>query len=133
VATLAEMRDAIQGFIEQIDGLSAYDTWPSSIKPPACLVRPMGIEYNESFNGNNTYTFEVLVVVRMANLRAAQDELDLYLSPAGPRSIRTVLDAGPSLGGAVGTVNVLRMHSYGTIEISGAEYFGAVIDCEVLD
>lgn len=133
MATLGEMRDAIKGFIEQIDGLRAYDTWPGSINPPACLVRPIGIDYGESFDGMATYRFEVVVVVRMTDLRSAQDELDQYVSKDGPRSVVAVLDAGPSLGGAVGTITIQRMHDYGTLDIGGAGYFGAVLDAEILD
>lgn len=133
MATLSEIRDALQGYLEEIEGLHAYDTWPGTINPPAALVRPTTIDYSESFTGNNTYAFEIVLAVRMTNLRSSQNELDLYLSAEGPRSIRAHMDAGQSLGGAVNTVNVLRMHDYGELDINGAHFLGAILDVEIID
>jgi hypothetical protein len=131
-ATVGQLRDAIRDAVERnIPGLSAFDTWPGQINPPAALVRPVGIVYSQAFDSLSILNFEVVLVVRQANLRASQDALDLYISPAGPQSIQAAIESDQTLGGLSEIVNVLRMHSYGDLAIANAIYLGAIFDLEV--
>jgi hypothetical protein len=127
-ASVGQIRKAIQTALEQIDGLSAYATWPGNVVPPAAMVRPMTIEYAEAFDSLTVFTFEIVVLVRYANLRAGQDALDEYVSPFGARSIQQAVENDQSLGGLTDIVNCARMHDYGEIALGKTPYLGAMFD-----
>jgi hypothetical protein len=130
---LGDIRDSVRAFLEEsIPGLRAHDTWPGNVHPPAVLVRPTGIEYDESFAGDSRYDLELVVVVRRTSLRGSQDALDEYVSASGDRSIPAKIAADPGMGARVESSNAKRCHSYGVLQIGKAEYLGAVIDISVL-
>lgn len=131
-ASLSRVRQALQMALEQIDGLRAHDIWPSTIVPPAAMVRPTSIDYAESFDQATTFHFEVVLAVRYANVRGAQSELDGYLDADGLTSVATAIEADQTLSGTSDLVNVLRAHSYGDLMVSGTGYLGVVFDVDVL-
>jgi len=131
-ATVGQLRDALRDALERnIPGLAAHDLWPGQISPPAALVRPVGILYSQAFDTLSILNFEVVLAVRQSSLRASQDALDLYVSPAGEQSIQQAVESDQSLGGLSEIVNVLRMHSYGDIAIGNVAYLGAIFDVEI--
>lgn len=130
-ATLGQVRLALQAALERINGLTAHATWPGQINPPVALIRPTGIEYSQSFDSLSTFSMEVVLAVRNADLQSGQDDLDLYCDPDGPSSVQAVIEGDQTLGGISEMVNVLRMHDYGVLDISGTSYMGAIFDVEI--
>jgi hypothetical protein len=87
---------------------------------------------------DDTYLFDLDVLVQSADLRVAQDALDAYLSGAGPRSIRQAVYASrDTRGDALGVANCkARVPGWGRyatgFEGAGIAHLGAVVRLELI-
>lgn len=132
-ATTHEIRDGLRDALERIsEDLGVERTFPGQLSNTAtAIVRIVGIDYAEAFDGLNLFHCEITLAVRFADLPSAHDDLDLYVDPDGPRSINYAVQLDQTLGGVCEIVNCLRMHDYGDLMIGGATYLGAIFDVDV--
>src|SRR4051812_26929082 len=103
MATLTELRAGLRDVIADgnIDGLTVLDRRPGSVPVlPAVWVQPSGATYAVPVErrGLDVYDLSVIVVVSMADVDVAQEQLDELLTKTGPRSIRALIKASPNLG-----------------------------------
>lgn len=125
------IRDAIKTAIATLN-ISAYDTVPDSINPPAAWVIPKTGEYDLTAGPNMIVLFEVTVLLlKGASVQNAQDTLDAYILPSGSNSFKAVLEAA-NLSTHADSLRVVNFHDYGGLEFSGVEYIGVKFDVEVI-
>ena len=101
------VRAGIATALDTIAGLRCFDYVPDSLAPPAAVVEPLEIDYDESMNsGTQFYRAFILVIVGRMSDRSSQDRLDAYLTDTGATSVKAALEADRTLGGACATLQV---------------------------
>lgn len=118
-------------------GIRVHDVWPSTINPPAAIVRPLSGTFDETFGGATTYQLELVLLLQMGHLETSQEQLDAYLAADGDLSIKAALEEDQTWGGVVQSVEVKGWREYGSMVVgaapdgSGPEYLGCKFDIEV--
>ena len=127
------VRSNLAGTVATIDGLRSVAYVPPKIVPPMAVVSVGAGRYDDTFAGSMTAEFGVLVLVARADDRSAQARLDDYISPTGTYSVKTAVDADPTLGGSVGTASVIGWSDPAEFEVGGASYVGVEFTVEACD
>lgn len=133
MATNKQIRDGIAGRLESISGLQVYATPPGSIVVPAAVVRRRSTIYNVTFDDTVDTTWTVTVFVQFANTDAASEELDLYVSPSGDKSIFAAVDADVTLGGVVDFSRVAIAEGEKVTNYAGIDYLSVDFNIEIGD
>lgn len=130
MASISQLRDALQARLATIPGLRVHDTVPSQVSPPAAVVIPAGITYDATMRrGSDDFAFTIQLVVSRAVDRVGQDRLDALLSPFGPGSVKAAVDG--DLGGVADFAHVASVDNYGAVVWAGVEYVGAELTVNV--
>lgn len=126
--------DALGVALDTIDDLRVFDYPADTLDPPAAVVGlPTEIAYDYSkARGSDRATFPVFVAVGGAFSQDSRDLLGPYLKGSGAKSIKAVLEADRTLGGACATLGVAVARSDGSgITVNGVRYTGAIFEVEV--
>jgi hypothetical protein len=93
--------------LDTIAGLRAFDYVPDSLSPPAAVVEPLEVDYDEAMRrGLDVYRAFILVIVGRMSDRSSQDRLDAYVAGSGASSVKAALETDRTLGGACSTLQV---------------------------
>jgi hypothetical protein len=93
--------------LDTITGLRVFDYVPDSLSPPAAVVEPLEVDYDEAMRrGLDFYRAFILIIVGRMSDRSSQDRLDAYVAGSGASSVKAALEADKSLGGAGSTLQV---------------------------
>lgn len=93
--------------LDTIVGLRVFDYVPDSLSPPAAVVEPLEVDYDEAMSrGLDVYRAFILVIVGRMSDRSSQDRLDAYVAGSGVSSVKAALEANRTLGGACSTLQV---------------------------
>lgn len=93
--------------LDTITGLRVFDYVPDSLSPPAAVVEPLEVDYDEAMNrGLDFYRAFILVIVGRMSDRSSQDRLDAYVTGSGASSVKAALETDRTLGGACSTLQV---------------------------
>jgi hypothetical protein len=93
--------------LDTITGLRVFDYVPDSLSPPAAVVEPLEVDYDEAMRrGLDFYRAFILIIVGRMSDRSSQDRLDAYVAGSGASSVKAALEADKSLGGACSTLQV---------------------------
>lgn len=93
--------------LDTITGLRSFDYVPDSLSPPAAVVEPLEVDYDEAMHrGLDTYRAFILVIVGRMSDRSSQDRLDAYVAGSGSSSVKAALESDKTLGGACSTLQV---------------------------
>ena len=119
-ARLKLTREAIAARLNTIDEIQATALFLADPTPPAAHVFPSPVDWDEAFQrGADKWTFTVQVFVSEAGGdENAQELLDEYLEPYGPRSVKAVLEepdepgGSVTLGGVIDDLVVVRTEGY---------------------
>lgn len=130
--TPSAVRDGLKTALQTITSLRHYyDTIPDSINTPAAVVGQLEIEWDASMvRGSDRGLVDVLIFASRMSERSGQDLLDGYLAGSGAASVKTAIEADPTLSGAVDTTRVIRATPIAT-NIAGVEYLGYRYEVEV--
>lgn len=130
---IGSVREGLRARLATIAGLRTFAEIPESIPVPCAIVGvPSEILFDATLSRTNDQaTFPVRVMVARANDRSAQKALDVYLQSTGASSVKTVIEAESSLGGAANTVKVDRVSGIGVYTIAGVDYLGAEFSVRV--
>lgn len=119
---LKETRIAIAARLQDHfgDEIQVSPTMLADPTPPAAHVYPTPVEYDETMGrGSDDWSFTVQVFVSDAGGdEGAQELLDEYIEPFGPRSVKEALeladtdDGRVSLGGVIFDLRVERCEGY---------------------
>lgn len=135
--SLREVRDGVATALGPLMDGRAYDVWPSTINPPAAIVRPLTGVFDETFGGAVTYQLEVTLLLQLGKQETAQEQLDAYIATEGASSVKAAIEADQSLGGVADSVQVKGWRDYGSMVVGaaadgrGPEYLGCRFDVEV--
>lgn len=135
MATLQAIRDGIKMVTTgQISSLHGYDTVPDVTQLPAFVV---GVDPKESCDftgamGRGMDTWNILIyilVARGSDVRAAQEQLDQYLTGGGSKSVREALWNRSDLGLNDGTdLTVTGLERYGgSFDTANIPCIGAIV------
>lgn len=130
---IGNVREGLRARLATIAGLRTFAEIPESIPVPCAIVGvPSEVLFDSTLaRTNDQATFPVRVMVARANDRSAQKALDVYLQSTGASSIKTVIEAESSLGGAANTLKVDRVSGIGVYTIAGVDYLGAEFSVRV--
>jgi hypothetical protein len=93
--------------LDTITGLRVFDYVPDSLSPPAAVVEPLEVDYDEAMRrGLDFYRAFILIIVGRMSDRSSQDRLDAYVAGSGASSVKAALEANRTLGGACSTLQV---------------------------
>jgi hypothetical protein len=130
MATVGAIRQGIATRLATIPGLRTSATMLDDPRPPVAMVIPERIEYDlTAQRGVDRYIFNIQVLVSRADDRAAQNNIDPYIT--GPTSVKEAMFADPTLGGAAQTSRVTDLRSYGQVLYGETLYLGAEFVVEV--
>jgi hypothetical protein len=141
VADLTAIRNALAAQITAQTGLRAQAQVRDQVSPPVALVLPGSplITYGATLDGGGipeavTITLAVIVLISdAAPTEKVQRALDAYLGIGAGEvtSIAAAIMADNSLGGVVHWCIPLAISTYGRIEYSSVDYFGARLNVQV--
>jgi hypothetical protein len=115
------VRAGLSTALDTIAGLRTFDNVPDSLSPPAAVVEPVEVTFDEAMQrGLDMYRAYVLVIVGRMSERSASDRLDAYLAGSGASSIKAAIEADKTLGGACDTLQVTEANPR-TVTVSGVE------------
>lgn len=142
MATLTQIRDELKTVLKNnIDGLHVYSTVEDAVNFPAAVVMPSPnldiktVKYGMSMaRGHDEWHVNIYILIpRGADVAAAQDQLDQYLSGSGPKSIREVLWTNAALLPDGTDVSVESASGYGgNFETGNTPCVGAIIQTTIL-
>lgn len=131
MATLTEIREALADAIA--DGVAAemsvYERVADVAQVPAAVVMPRKADWAVAFaRGTDEWTFDVYILVGRSDTTSSQEELDEFLTGAGPNSVREVLFNNPTLGIADVDAFASGMDGYGgEFQTARVSHVGAII------
>ncbi len=140
VTNITDIRQAIADAIENAGiGLRAQTDAGTIASPPVAVVLPLPgtfIDYDVVMglpavmgepggSTETTYTMRIVLLVSAAADRAATLLLDGFLAAGGPKSVRQVIAADPTLGNVVEYAVVTSAQGYGLREWAGVEYLAS--------
>jgi len=121
VSRLHDTRHAIAARLNSaIDDLQFSPYFLADPTPPTGHVFPTPVDYDETFQrGVDGWTLTVQIFVSEGSGdEAAQENLDEFLEPYGPRSVKEILeepdspDGSVTLGGIIDDLRVARSEGY---------------------
>jgi len=131
MASVSELRTAIATAMGSIDGLRTSAFVPDAPRPPIAVVMPDRIEYDLNANrGADRFFFTVTVLASRADDRAAQQNLDAFLT--GPKAVKGAIEQDRTLGGKANTCRVTAMQSYAAVPVGEVTYLSAQFIVEVV-
>ncbi len=130
---IGAIRTAFIDVLSSIDGLNLYEFIPDNPIPPALVVAPDTISFDNDFDDAATGTFVLTILTPSVNTENGQQILDDLLATTG-QTIRAKIAANNTLNGTVDSVRVTSMRNYGTRTLAdqGTKYHTAQFVCEVL-
>ena len=105
--TPSAVRAGLATALETITGLRCFDYVPDSLSPPAAVIEPLEVTFDEAMGrGLDLYQAFILVIVGRMVDRSSSERLDAYLAGSGASSVKAAIEADKTLGGACSTLQV---------------------------
>lgn len=132
MASITALRTKLAENIGTIAGLRTSAEMPDNPNPPIAIVRPAGIQYDQSFaRGLTRYQFVVVVIVGRVAEKTAQRSLDAYCSSTGASSIKLAVESDKTLNGNCYDLRVTEMRNYTPIQLNEGTYLAAEFAVDV--
>jgi hypothetical protein len=81
--------------LDTIAGLRVYPEPEDQISPPAAVVTYPDVTFDGTYGrGMDRMTFPVVIAVKRVNARVSRKQIDEFVSGAGPRSVKAVVESG---------------------------------------
>lgn len=126
--------DVMQGLataLKEVAGLRVYDFPSDRVETPAAVLSLPETPYDVTLGGrSDEWTFPLWVLVAKADDKAAYGEMVSYLDAEGDHSIRAMIEADPTLGGACDTAQVIRARPL-FATVAGTEFLAVEFTVEV--
>lgn len=115
-ASISALRSGLATRLGNISGLRVYEVIPDNPNFPAAVIALDRVSYDSTFaRGCDSFEFTVTLVVARADDRSAQNKLETYIAGTGAQSVKTVIEADPTLGGAAMDTRVTEAANVGTV------------------
>lgn len=103
----SKVREGLATALQGIANLRVFDYVPDSLAPPAAVIEPVEVTWDQAMQrGLDYYKAYVLVIVGRVDERTASNRLDAYLNGSGASSVKTALEQDRTLGGACSSLEV---------------------------
>ena len=137
-ATLAEVREAIKGKLQEVAGLDTVYGYHNGSPTPPCAVVGWPETHDLATRLGDTTAWEnlipVQILVGMGDGQAADVRLGAFCDPDGPSSIQEAFDLDPTLGGVIHGYAIARNFTqFGVAQFAEGDiqYLSAIVNIEV--
>lgn len=123
-AAISTLRAGLVNQLNAISGLRTYEVIPDSPNFPAAVIALDRVLYDSTFaRGCDSIEFTVTIVVGRGDDRTAQNRLETFIAGTGAGSVKTVIEADPTLGGAAMDARVTEANNVGTVNNADGSTF----------
>lgn len=123
----SDLQTALANALATVPGLRVADHLPEQVQPPMAVIQLQSVTYHRAMRGGlSEWRYVVSLVAGRMGDRAAQRQLDAWLSYDGPQSVRLAIETDPTLDGNASTLIVDEMVSVRPLSIGDAAY----VTCE---
>lgn len=131
MATIAAVRNALAAVVT-VPTFQTYAHMPASFNGRSIVIRRLSIRYGSDFDGSDDCTYGISIYVPWTDNVAAQTVLDQCLdSKASTYSVKSLIEAAPTLNGVVDFVNVEQANEEGLVSVDNITYLAATITVTV--
>lgn len=114
-AAIANLRAGLATQLATISGLRVYAYVPDTPNLPSAVVRLVRVSYDSTLSrGSDEFEFLITMVVGRADDRVAQTSVETYLAGTGSSSVKTAIEADPTLGGVALNTRVQEARNIAT-------------------
>lgn len=111
--TLTALREGLAANLVALNGIQVSPYLLANPSPPTIHLYPADIEYDLTFHrGVDKWMFTVQAFVGFAADRGAQVMLDQFIAASGSQSVKQVIEADQTLGGAASSVQAQTCSGY---------------------
>lgn len=122
-ATITEVKQGLATRLATIPNLRAFAYIPDQLNAPIGYPTLDTIQYHRTMAVAMTeMTFTVSVIVCKADSRAAQSQVDPYVSATGAYSVKAALEGDRTLGGKVDDLIVNSAGGYNIVNAEDGDY-----------
>jgi hypothetical protein len=108
-AAISALRTGIADALNSLLGIRVYNDIPDTPVTPCAITELQRVTYDTTMaRGADEYQFSVQVLSGRADDRTAQARIEAYVAGSGTESLKTALEADPTLGGSCMTVRVIE-------------------------
>ena len=123
----SDLQTALSASLATIPGLRVADHLPEQVAPPMAVIQLQTVTYHRAMGGGlSEWAYVVSLIAGRMGDRAAQRQLDAWLSYGGAQSVRAAIESDPTLGGNCSTLVVDEMITVRPLTIGDA----AFVTCE---
>lgn len=118
-----DIHKGLANALTAVPGLRVADHLPEQINPPMAVIQLQSVTYHRAMSGGLSAWEHVVTAIggRMGD-RAAQVQLDGWMSYDGSTSIRAAIEDDRTLGGACSTLLVAEMVAVRPLTMGDAAY-----------
>jgi len=125
--TASSIHSALAMSLAQVRGLRVADHLPEQINPPVAVIQLQAVTYHKAMQGGlSEWEFLIALVAGRMGDRAAQVQLDNWISYDGVYSIRAAIESDLTLNGIVKSLIVNEMVAVRPLSLGDASY----LSCE---
>jgi hypothetical protein len=130
--TLKGLQAAIGTKLQTIAGLRVYDFPSDRVETPAAVLSLPETPYDLTLDGrNDQWIFPLWILIARADDKASYVEMVDYLEAEGPKSIRAILEADRTLGGACDSLIVQSARPL-FATVAGTDFLAVEFTLEVI-
>lgn len=119
----SELQTALATRLATISGLRVADHLPEQVMPPMAVIQIQSVTFHRAMSGGlSEWQYVISLVAGRMGDRAAQRQLDGWMSYSGTQSVRAAIEADKTLGGKCSTLKVADMVSVRPLSIGDAAY-----------
>lgn len=109
-----------------VEGILRADPMvPDDIVEPHLYVGEWTINYDRTFGGLVDAEVIVRLLCSRADDKAGQERLKQFMRPTGPASVKAVIEAEATLGGACQDLHVRQVRGHRLYQVGESRYYGA--------
>lgn len=133
-ADIGDIMAGIQTRLATLSGLHAHAEQPETVLAPAAWPTLTGVEYDESFEGSCTLTFDLWIAAAPVQVGYSRGLRLLwpYLEPSGAGTIKAAIEADVTLGGKAEGARVGASAEIDSYAFGAVEFWGAKLTLEVV-
>ena len=121
--SLTTIQTGLQYALATVPGLRVADHLHEQTNPPVALAMLQSVQFHQAMGGGDTaWEFIVSCVAGRMGDRAAQLQIDAWLSFNGSQSVRAAIEADRTLGGACSTLIVSDAVGIKPLSVGEANY-----------
>jgi hypothetical protein len=121
--TGTDIQNALAVALATIPGLRVADHLPEQVAPPMAVIQLQSVTYHRAMRGGlSEWRYVISLIAGRMGDRAAQRQMDGWLSYGGAQSVRAAIEADQTLDGNASTLIVDEMVSVRPLSTGDAAY-----------